>query len=349
MPVPCLCFNLLGPFEIRHDKTELRLAAKPKILLAALLLQTGRRVSAAYLAEAVWGTSPPLKPRASLYSYVMRVRKTLASASFDPNHLYAAGDGYILDARSAELDLTCFERYRAQAAEARTAGDEETEMAALRSALGLWRGNALEDLPSDVLREGPARQLDEARLALLQRRIALDLDAGRHDEIVPVLIELTSAYPLREVFWKQLISAQYRSERRADALESYRRASALLRGELGIDPSTELEALHDDILNDRRPARTPTTAITAAAEPVTIPAARHGGTARQCQLPRDVPDFVGREHALTSILDTLRPDGVTPGIVALHGPRPASARPRSRGAPATSCAIGTRTASGTCS
>ena len=46
----------------------------------------------------------------------------------------------------------------------------------------------------------------------------------------------------------QLMLALYRSERQADALEEYRRARATLSGELGIEPSEELQELHRAIL-----------------------------------------------------------------------------------------------------
>src|SRR5918992_1596202 len=245
MSIPAVSFRLLGSFEIRHNDATIPLGGKPRCLLAALLLGTGQRVSTDYLVEVVWGASPPHNPRASLYSYVMRARKALSCAGLNPNQLYNINEGYGLNIGTADLDVTRFNRYRTQAANARNDGDEHTELASLNLALDLWRGSALQDIPSDLLQGGPAQQLEEARLAVLQRRIELDLGAGRYEDVLPTLLELTSAYPARESFWKQLMLAQYRAKRRGEALETYPRGAAVFRGELGIDPNLEIQSLHD--------------------------------------------------------------------------------------------------------
>lgn len=98
------------------------------------------------------------------------------------------------------------------------------------------------------------------RLEALERRIAVDLELGRHDELVPELEALVAREPLRERPREQLMVALYRSGRQADALEEYRRAREVLLAELGLEPSTRLRELEQQILRQEPAleAHTPT-------------------------------------------------------------------------------------------
>ncbi|MYR63145.1 SARP family transcriptional regulator, partial [Streptomyces sp. SID625] len=55
-------------------------------------------------------------------------------------------------------------------------------------------------------------------------------------------------HPWREDAWRLLALALYRSGRQADALSVLRRARALLRERLGVDPGPRLRRLEEDVL-----------------------------------------------------------------------------------------------------
>ena len=59
---------------------------------------------------------------------------------------------------------------------------------------------------------------------------------------------MTTAHPMREPLWVQLITALYLSGRQADALEACRRVRAVLADELGIDPGPALAELEKRVL-----------------------------------------------------------------------------------------------------
>jgi hypothetical protein len=82
----------------------------------------------------------------------------------------------------------------------------------------------------------------------LEDRVEVDLELGRHRELVAELDGLVRDHPLRERVWAQLMLAMYRSGRQADALLAYQRARSVLVEELGIDPGAELRRLHAAVL-----------------------------------------------------------------------------------------------------
>ena len=102
-----------------------------------------------------------------------------------------------------------------------------------------------------------------------------------------VFEEIVTEHPLRERFHAQRMLALYRCGRQAEALEAYRHARAVLVGEVGIEPGSELRDLHERILNQdpeldppaaevERRADRATIATTAAPVPsAVVPAVRY--------------------------------------------------------------------------
>ncbi len=143
-----------------------------------------------------------------------------------------------------QFDLTRFERLTAEArgAEPRRRAEK------LRAALALWRGPALEDLAFEPFARDEVGRLEEARLAALEQRIDADLELGSAGELVGELEQLVEEHPLRERFRAQLMLALYRAGRQAEALEAYQEARRVLMEELGLEPSEELRAQQQAIL-----------------------------------------------------------------------------------------------------
>ena len=118
----------------------------------------------------------------------------------------------------------------------------------LRDAVALWRGPALEEFADRSFARADIARLEEMRLAALEERISVDLDLGRHAEVIAELETLVAAQPLRERLRGQLMLALYRSDRQAEALQVYRDTHRMFGEELGLDPSPELQRLERSIL-----------------------------------------------------------------------------------------------------
>src|SRR5262245_32408099 len=233
-------FRILGPLEVSEGDGVLALGgAKPRALLALLLLHANEVVSRDRLIDELWGASPPETAPTAVQVHVSQLRKTLGR-----DLILTRPPGYLIRVNDGELDLDRFERLVA------TAHGEEPARAAglLREALALWRGLPLAELElSFALAE--RNRLEERRLAALEQRIQADLELGRHAELVPELEGIVREHPLRERLRGQLMLALYRCGRQADALEVYRSGRRLLDEELGLKPDDELQRLEKAILN----------------------------------------------------------------------------------------------------
>ncbi|MGF1425477.1 BTAD domain-containing putative transcriptional regulator [Kitasatospora sp. LaBMicrA B282] len=259
-------------------------AAKQRILIAVLALAAGGPVTVERLIACLWGDEPPLTARNTLQNYVLRLRRTL-QVDAEPVPLVSSVAGYRLDVRADAVDLN---RFRSLVRSAAAAGEPESAAALLEEALELWRGEPLADVPSEVLHREVVPGLVEQRLAALEQRIDLDLDLGRHRELITELAALTTEHRLRERLWAQLMLALFRSGRAAEALDAYRRVRGALAEELGIDPGPELQRLHQAVLTND-----PTLTITG---PTPGPSWQRASAPRVVprQLPPSSAHFVGR-------------------------------------------------------
>ncbi|MFE2045757.1 BTAD domain-containing putative transcriptional regulator [Streptomyces sp. NPDC059477] len=246
-----VCFAVLGPVRAWRGGRELDLGSpQQRVVLATLLIRRGRPVTLHELLDAVWGAEPPAAAVSVLRTYVSRLRKVL-----DPGRdadgavpvIVSVGDGYLARFGADALDLAVFERQVAQARRLRATGETSAAAELLHTALGAWQGTALAGLPGAAA-ESERSRLDELRLATLETRWDIDVELGRHGEVIPELMSLAGNHPLREEPVRLLMLALYRSGRRAEALAVYRRTWRTLMTELGIEPGAALQQLHERIL-----------------------------------------------------------------------------------------------------
>jgi len=298
-------FGLLGPLLV-HDGTRPVPVSAPqqRVLLAALLLSAGRVVSVDALAEAMWEGQPPAGARGALHSAVQRLRSTLGPSGADL--VETRPPGYLITVEDGELDVRAFSLLATRGHAAAEAGNWAEAADLLREALGLWRGEPLADVPSQLLRDREVPPIEDQRLQALVARIDADLHLGRHGEVVAELRQLATAHPLQEQFHAQLMLSLYRSGRQADALAAYQDVRRVLADQLGIDPGPELTVLHQRILAADSELLQPADGDLpgSAAEPLSGPVPEPGGRAavRDHVVPRQLPaatrHFAGRAGAL---------------------------------------------------
>ena len=236
--------RILGPVEARADGRSLALGgAKQRAVLAILGLEANRTVSADHLAEGLWGEHPPASAAKMLQNYVWRLRGVLGSGA--GAEILTRGRDYELRIDPESVDVCRVESLLGDATRAAEAGEP---VDAARRALALWRGPALSDVADQPFAAPAIRRLEELRLDAAELAIDADLAAGRHHEVAGEISALVTDYPLRERFHAQRMLALFRCGRQAEALEAYRDARRTLVEEIGVEPGSQLQGLHEAML-----------------------------------------------------------------------------------------------------
>ena len=304
-------FLVLGEVRARIGGRLVALGhARQRCVLVALLVEANRRVPTDRLLDRVWGELPPVRARNALSGYVSRLRRLFAA---DPAvTITRESGGYLLAVDPAAVDL---HRFHQLLAAARSDPDPGV---LLVQALALWRGEAFSGLDTAWL-GGVRAALDAERLAATLDLVDLALAAGRHGEVLSELAARSAEHPLDERIAAQLMTALYRSGRRAEALRQYQDIRSRLAEELGMDPAAALQLCHQQILAadpaldaapraDRRPAAT---------VPRQLPAPPVAFTGRAVELARlDALREPGPDASATAVVSGSA--GVGKSSLALH-------------------------------
>ncbi|MFC8617715.1 BTAD domain-containing putative transcriptional regulator [Micromonospora purpureochromogenes] len=261
-----LRFEILGPQRAWYDDREIDTGpGKQRAVLAVLLLAAGRAVPTGQIVDAVWPEDPPANGPNVVQKYVAGLRRVLEpdrSPRTPGQVLTLTEAGYRLRVPPEAVDAIRFERSVHRARGLRAEGRPVDAVAELRAATELWRGEPLAGLPGPLF-DSARHRLVELRAAALETRAELELELGRHRELIGELVELVAEFPLRERLRHQLMLALYRSGRQAEALAAYREIGDLLREEYGIEPGNALQELHRRILRSD-PSLAPSTAVAPA-------------------------------------------------------------------------------------
>ncbi|MEU8963968.1 BTAD domain-containing putative transcriptional regulator [Streptomyces sp. NPDC048491] len=350
-------FGLLGPLHAQIAERTVQLnGPRQAKMLAALLIDANTIVSMERLVAVMWDANAPATAVRQVQDAVSGLRRNLVACGAAPSLISTRRGGYEIHVARVQLDLLEFDHERDLAQQ----GANPLERAvALRRALACWRGNALVDVSSRVL-EIDASRLNERRAATHKQCLAIELDLGRHREVIDELTDLLREHPYDEEVAQHLIVALYRCRRQGEALQAYERLRRTLADELGVDPTPPLQALHRRILtadpalmaqdrgsvsdsgsdsgsaapqspapdsgSDSGSGSGSPSALRVSGASSQLPVAAAGaGTAMAMpvrQLPLDVTDFVGRNDALAELAGLLdgSPANRAPVAVVVGGP-----------------------------
>ena len=242
-------YEILGPLRVVDGDTSFSVRApKMELLLATLLIRAGQVVSLDQLITEIWNYGPPKQAQTALYVYVSQLRKLLRRPDRPSSPIITRSPGYVFCPVADQLDLEILQGLVNEGRAAARDGRHQKASSAFGDALALWRGPALSELRDGPIVTGFVTWLEEVRLECTEKMVEANLALGRHHEMVSFLHARITEHPLHEAFYRQLMQALYRAERRADALHVYALARRTLQEELGLEPGRQLRDLQQQIL-----------------------------------------------------------------------------------------------------
>jgi DNA-binding SARP family transcriptional activator len=243
-----ITYQLLGPVVVRTSGGR-RTPRGPKIgkVLALLALRPGAVVGVRSIAEELWEERPPRSALTTVRTHVYHLRRALGDAP-EAGRIHTEPTGYRLAVDPSAVDAEVFTAAVGRGRALLASGAATEAAGVLRESLAMWRGPALADLDPGPVLARYVHHLEELRLAAMELRIEADLRLGRHRELVAELRALVVSHPLHEWFHARLIEALHRCGRRGEALRAYQDLRGLLRRELGVEPSVDLQHLRRDLL-----------------------------------------------------------------------------------------------------
>jgi DNA-binding SARP family transcriptional activator/tetratricopeptide (TPR) repeat protein len=300
-------FRVLGTVEVLADDGRVLTLRRrqERCLLAALLLEAGHTVPVERLCILLWDGEPPERARATIRTYVARIRSLLVAAGADRHGvaLVASRGGYLLSIPPDTLDA---QRFRTLARQAAEEDDIVVRDRLYQEALALWRGPALDNVATDEVRRRLSADLEELRLHAMDEALATGLDLGRDQEVLPKLARFDAEHPVRERLVELHMLALYRAGRTTEALQVYDSVRGHLADKLGLDPGPVLQQLHQAILRGEplQPGRP------------SPPSPRRYADVTPAQLPADLATFVGRDASLRYLDSLLSPSTMAIAVIA---------------------------------
>lgn len=233
---------MLGPIEVRSAGVPIPVGGvKQRSILALLIVDAGHAVPTDRIVDEIYGDDATSGARRSVQTIVSAMRRDLGDV------IVSSGGGYRFDAPRVMVDACRFEDDVSAGLDVLDT-DPSHASSRLADALGLWRGDPYGDIEGRGVFEPEIARLTELRLSALEARVQADLACGRHRSVVAEVEAMVAEHPLRERLWALWMLALYRVGRQADALAAYQQLRTVLGEQLGLEPSTELRQLEDQIL-----------------------------------------------------------------------------------------------------
>lgn len=305
-------FRIMGPLTVLRDGVALKFdGARERAVLSMLVLEANRIVSVGRLIDAVWAGAPPKSARAQIATCVSRLRRALGQAAGQSGAdevISTSNPGYTLNADPDTIDWSRFRSLVADSRREAALGNRQQAVTVLREALTQRRGVAFEGVHG---MRCEAAGVEEAHLDAVEACVEMELELGAHQKVIAELTPVVAEHPLRERARVQLMLAQYRAGRRAEALRTYHDARRQLIDQIGLEPGPELRQLHERILRDAADL-TPTPVMPAQQpeQQFVIPS----------QLPPLALPFAGRAQEERELDAALENQGATAPPVILAGP-----------------------------
>lgn len=319
-----MLFSILGPVDLRVEDKSIDLGpAKQRAILSALLIDRDRPVPVDVLVNRVWGDTPPTDVRNLVYTYIARLRRKLDSVKGDdlaPSLKRVVG-GYCLQTPPETVDLYRFRKLLDRSRQ--LARDDPERSTLLTQANAMWHGVPLSGIGGRWA-SAMRHSLQQLRHEALVEWADIEVRLGRPRVVIDPLRQAYVESPMSEAVVAHLMHALHADGRGSEALQLFENTRQHLSTEIGADPGPLLREVHNSILQGHSAGRPAVATIISGSALVPGPqdAAPTTTTFGSADLlPIDLPDFIGREHQLATLRDTLTPGPgpLMPSVCVLYG------------------------------
>ncbi|MGI6874125.1 ATP-binding protein [Amycolatopsis sp. 3B14] len=278
---------------------ELR-SVKRRGLLSIVLLHANQRMHEEKLLNWLWRDEDGSENLAELRRTITKVRGVLRRTSSRPE-LRREGEFLRLEVDPELVDFHVFQRLAQEGAVALERREHRAAVSLLGRALELWpEPVAFENVPLSWARRTSERLIGRELVPACRNYYAAHLALEHHDLVVSQLRQRSALLERDETIaavYAQALAVVEDADAVADFREQFTDG---FREQFGTEPSERFFALCSRLIDEQPPA------------------SAYGLPEPPCLLPRDVPEFVGRENLLATLDDWLVADDV-PAVAALDG------------------------------
>jgi LuxR family transcriptional regulator, maltose regulon positive regulatory protein len=248
----------LGRFEVVTNERPVRFRGKaqrkPLALLQALVALGGHRVREDRLTEVLWPDADGDAARQALATTLHRLRRLIGVEGA----IVRADGGISLARDRCWVDVWAIERMiaRAESAIARSPVRDHEWASSVRwtdRAVALYRGDFLGGDFASAAAAGVGERIRDRLLRQLRRLGHLWESIGDWEEAAECYERAVALNECAEEFYRRLMVAYQRLDRRGDAILTYERCRKNLSSAFGIAPSSATEAVRRGITPDPTP------------------------------------------------------------------------------------------------
>ena len=254
MSLACVDVVLFGEFSLTYKGNKLAekdyRSQKMWAVLAYLIMNRKRPVTQAELVQQFWDDEEGINPASALKTLVFRLRKLLLPLIGDSCQPITS----TLGAYQWNTELPCkvdvdeFEDLLLKCEREEMSPAERAEY--YRKALSLYRGDFLPkaiDMTWHTIRSSYYHmQYSKAAFEFAE----LLESQGLHDEMTKVCSQTLHMGVLEEKMYVMLIKGLLHQGNHTLALQQYEKATDVLYNELGVERSSDLKALYQEIMNE---------------------------------------------------------------------------------------------------
>jgi DNA-binding SARP family transcriptional activator len=256
-----LSVSVLGPLRVSRCGVAAEIGSRrQRLIVAALAVRFPETVLVDGLVDAVWDHDAPGGARATLQSYVSRLRAGLGAGAIGHEHAgYRLHPGTVVDVAEVRRALAD--------AEGLVEVDPAGAVDLAQAALARWSGPTLGEFETADWFVPVAVGLERVRYRLRLMSAAGWLGSGRPADAVELLSTMVAEDPLDEPARVLLVRALASSGQTVEATRAASRFRRVLREETGLDPSPELSRVEQAILSGELAVRGGVTRVAPTVTP----------------------------------------------------------------------------------